>query len=128
MTNGISTKHKVLNILLSVIFLLFAYVQLNDPDPMVWFSIYFLVAIGLLVSTFRGLPLILLYVAFAALILFAGYHLPYFVQWLSSEDHSSLFGEMSNDRYYIEGTREFFGLLIALAALVHLIFQNRNRQ
>jgi hypothetical protein len=35
---------------------------------------------------------------------------------------------MSEDRYYLEGTREFLGLLIALAAVIYLTVQNRRRQ
>ena len=36
---------KALNISLAILFFLFAYVQLNDPDPVIWFSVYFIVAL-----------------------------------------------------------------------------------
>ena len=118
---------KALNITLAVLFALFAYVQLNDPDPIVWFSIYFVVGLLALISAFRSLPMILLYAVFAGLVLYSGLHFPHLVQWLVSEEPGDLFGEMTDDKYYIEGTREFLGLLIAIAAIVYLMVQNRRR-
>ena len=35
---------KVINIILTLLFILFAAVQLNDPDPWLWVAIYGLVA------------------------------------------------------------------------------------
>lgn len=35
---------KVINIILTLLFILFAVVQLNDPDPWLWVAIYGLVA------------------------------------------------------------------------------------
>ena len=124
--NHLSKNARVLNVFLSVVFILFAYVQLNDPDPVLWFTIYFLVAVGLIVSIFVRLPLWALYLASAGLILFAAYHFTYFFQWLNSENRGDLFGEMQGDKYFIEGTREFLGLLIALSAVVYLVRQNRQ--
>ncbi len=125
--NKLSKKSRGLNLFLAVIFVLFALVQLNDPDPLVWFSIYILVAIGLIASVFVRLPIWALYIAVALLVLFAAFHASYFMRWLTSDNHSELFGEMKKDKYYLEGTREFLGLLIALAAVVHLAIQNRIR-
>ena len=125
---ALPTGKRILNFVLFVVFLLFAYVQMNDPDPVIWFSIYFLVAILSLVSAFRGIPMILLYAVFAGLVLYSGFHFPYVVEWMVSEEPKDLFGEMSDDKYYIEGTREFLGLLIALLACVYLMAQNRARE
>jgi hypothetical protein len=106
---------------------LFALVQLNDPDPYVWFAIYILVALALIASIFVSLPMWAIYMAAAGLILYAGFHASYFMEWLSSDNPGELFGEMSEDKYYLEGTREFLGLLIALAAVVYLVAQNRDK-
>ena len=119
---------KALNITLAVLFFLFAYVQLNDPDPVVWFSIYFVVGLLALISAFRPLPMILLYTVFAGLVLYSGLHFPYLIEWLVSEEPGDLFGEMTDDKYYIEGTREFLGLLIAIGAVVYLMVQNKSRK
>jgi hypothetical protein len=99
---------------------MFAYVQFNDPDPVVWILIYGIVAVLLGLSNFLTLPKIVLYVVMAGLILFALFHAGYFLDWLRSEDKSELFGEMVYEKPYIEGTREFLGLLIALGGLWYL--------
>ena len=117
---------KALNITLAVLFALFAYVQLNDPDPVVWFSAYFVVGLLALISAFRPLPMLLLYGVFAALVLYSGLHFPYLIEWLFSEEPGDLFGEMTDEKYYVEGTREFLGLLIAIFAVVYLMAQNRK--
>ena len=124
----LSGSSKIVNVFLSVIFILFAMVQLNDPDPYVWFTIYILVAIALIASIFVRLPMWAIYIAFAGMVLYAGFHASYFLEWLYSDNPGELFGEMSEERYYLEGTREFLGLLIALAAVVYLAIQNRNKK
>lgn len=126
--NKLSKKSRGLNLFLSVIFILFALVQLNDPDPYVWFTIYILVAVALIASIFVRLPMWAIYIAFAGMVLYAGFHASYFLEWLYSDNPGELFGEMSEERYYLEGTREFLGLLIALAAFVYLAIQNRNKK
>ena len=55
-----------------------------------------------------------------ALFVFALFHLGYFYDWLMSDDKSEIFGEMVYEKPYIEGTREFLGLFIAMAALLYL--------
>ena len=41
----------LINWIVCVVFLLFAFVQLNDPDPYVWVAIYGLIAIFFAVVT-----------------------------------------------------------------------------
>ena len=122
----LSLASSILNAALSLIFLLFAVVQLNDPDPAIWFSIYLLTAVLCAVSIFREVPLALLYGFGLVMLFYAAMHLEFAIEWLMSEDKSELFGEMQEDKYYLEGTREFLGLLIALATLVFLIKQQKT--
>jgi len=60
-------------------------------------------------------------VVILAFALFAFYHVGHFYDWLLSDDKSELFGDMIYDKPYIEGTREFMGLLIAIGALIYLL-------
>ncbi len=53
-------------------------------------------------------------------------HIPSFWQWIISNDKSDLFGEMAYDQPYIEGTREFLGLLMADMALAFHLYWKRN--
>ncbi|MGA9269133.1 MAG: transmembrane 220 family protein [Lutimonas sp.] len=122
----LGTTRTVINIFLSLVFILFAIVQLNDPDPIIWFSIYLLTAVLCAVSIFRKIPLVLLYGFGLILLFYAAMHLEFAIEWILSEDKRELFDEMQKDKYYLEGTREFLGLLIALAALVFLIKQQKT--
>ncbi len=122
----LSLGSSILNAALTLIFLLFALVQLNDPDPAIWFSIYLLTAVLCAVSIFREIPLALLYGFGLVMLFYASIHLEFAIEWLMSEDKSELFGEMQEDKYYLEGTREFLGLLIALTTLVFLIKQQKT--
>jgi len=123
----LKTSSKIVNVIIALLFFLFAKLQLNDPDPIVWFSIYAVIGIMFVYSTFRLLPNWILYLTLAGTLGFAIYHLPYFLEWIKTENKSELFGEMQSERYYIEGTREFMGLLIVLLALTYLLIQNRKR-
>jgi hypothetical protein len=122
----LGTSRTVVNIFLALVFILFAIVQLNDPDPVIWFSIYLLTAVLCAVSIFRKLPLALLYGLGLVLLFYAAMHLEFAVEWILSENRGELFGEMQEDKYYLEGTREFLGLLIAIAALMFLIQQQKT--
>ncbi|MCP4884051.1 MAG: hypothetical protein GY908_09675 [Flavobacteriales bacterium] len=112
---------KLINWIISVIFLLFAFVQLNDPDPYVWLAIYGLIAILFAISNFRHIPKIIIQVFITGLVFFALYHVGYFYDWLLSNDKSELFRDMIYDKPYVEGTREFMGLIIAVGALIFLL-------
>jgi hypothetical protein len=101
-------------------------VQLNDPDPFIWVSIYLVIAIFSLVSIFRKIPRLLLYGFGIVLLFYASMHIEYFIAWLMSENKSDLFGEMKEDKIYLEGTREFLGLVIALAALAWIAVQQKT--
>ncbi len=118
---------KIINLFICAIFLLFTYVQLNDPDPYVWVMVYGLVAILFAVSSFFRIPKIIFQAVILALVLFAFFHVGYFYDWLLSDNKSELFGDMIYAKPYVEGTREFMGLLIAIGALIYLLKKsNKN--
>ena len=48
---------------------------------------------------------------------YASYLIPDVLEWATSENREALFGAMSDDLPYIEGSRKFPGLLIAELAL-----------
>ena len=82
----LGTSRTVVNIFLALVFILFAIVQLNDPDPVIWFSIYLLTAVLCAVSIFRKLPLALLYGLGLVLLFYAAMHLEFAVEWILSEN------------------------------------------
>ena len=97
---------------------MFALVQLNDPDPIHWVILYGIVALVSLVSNFRKIPKSLIYLLTLILLVYAGFHFNYFTTYLQIEDKNELFGKMVYEKPYLEGTREFLGLIMAAAALL----------
>ena len=118
---------KIINWILCVVFLLFAYLQFNDPDPLIWVMVYGTVAVFFAVSNFVTIPKIVFYTVILGLVLFSIMHFDFFTAWLKSDDKSELVGDMVYEKPYIEGTREFMGLLIAIGALIYLFKQNMRK-
>lgn len=119
----VSNKVKISNIILFVLFFVFAVLQLNDPDPFLWVFIYMLTAFLAIVSNYRTLPKVLLWVVLGALLIYSIFYVPALIDWLQIENKNEIFGEMVYDKPYLEGTREFLGLLLAAAAIFYLIKQ-----
>jgi hypothetical protein len=116
---------KIVYGLLGVLFGTFAFFQLNDPDPFIWvviFGVVSLISILRLVGFFhRSLTLVILLLVG----LFTLLHAPYFWEWAVSNEGSDLFGSMNENLPYLEGTREFLGLIMAdLALAFHLYWKN----
>ncbi|MEM8894591.1 MAG: transmembrane 220 family protein [Bacteroidota bacterium] len=112
-------RKKIIDGMLAVLFLLFAVVQFNDPDPLLWIAIYGIVAlvsIGAFFNKYHHYTLIslILIITVWSLIL-----VPNVFAWLTSSDLSQIAGEMMDDVPHIEGTREFGGLVIADIALIY---------
>ncbi|WP_100613021.1 transmembrane 220 family protein [Confluentibacter lentus] len=116
---NINKSRKIINIVLFILFVLFAFVQLNDPDPMVWFTIYGIVAFICLIANYKKISKILLWIFIIALVIYSTRHFSYFIDWFKIDHKEELFGEMVYEKPYLEGTREFLGLLIAVIALAY---------
>jgi len=48
--------HKIINFLLALMFVIFAYLQLNDPDPIVWVPIYGVMILVCAMAMFKYYP------------------------------------------------------------------------
>ena len=118
---------KITNFILTLIFLLFAFVQINDPDPILWILIYGNMAVLCVLAMFKMrfmywlAATIVLYGIYAALLINGAW------EWLQSPDRSLLFDDLAKMQYpYIEETREFLGLLICITAAAFHILSNRK--
>jgi hypothetical protein len=117
----------IFNVILFLAFSVFAYLNLNDKDSWLWVSIYKIAGILCLITVF-GLhyPTISL----AVVAFYLGYSLFLFFSkngvwdWMTQYKRESLVQSMQATKPYIEKTREFFGLLIASAALLMNYFVN----
>jgi len=117
---------KVINIILTLLFILFAVVQMNDPDPWLWVAIYGLVAVvsGFAISKKYNKGVI--YVGIAICIIGIGILFPEFINWVKMGT-PNIAETMKTERSYIEFVREFFGLGISLVALLFHFFQMRKK-
>jgi len=116
---------KVLNLLLMLVFALFALAQYDDSDGWSWIIVYLFVAVTSFFA-FRGdynkgiLALgMILVLGWMALLL------PGFMNWINS-GMPSITSEMKADAPYVESTREFLGLFLAFITLIFHFYQSRN--
>ena len=110
----------ILNIIFTISFLGFAYVNLNDPDAWLWVSIYMIATVFCVLAIFKKFyPVLYLftmgfYLAYAAWIFFSRDGVR---DWITKYKRPSIVETMQAEKPYIEKTREFFGLLIITGAL-----------
>ena len=120
---------KILNLVLAVLFVVFAFVQINDPDPVLWILIYGLMAVVCVLAAFGHYYL---WPSLGLLVAFAAYSLVFLsgvIEWIRSDDRSMLFDNIAKMQYsFIEETREFLGLFICMVVLImHLIRARMTR-
>ena len=115
----IRISKKTINWILFLMFMAFAMVQLNDPDGIIWFLIYAMVSLICLYSNFRTIPKIILLISIALLIGYSAYHFSLFIDYLQSDHKEEIFGEMVYEKPYLEGSREFLGLLLAALGVLY---------
>lgn len=112
--------HKIFSTLLFIMFVYFASLQFNDPDPQIWVTIYGAAALLHILSVFN---IYNKYVTLAVMIILGIYdlfYIPGVVEWLQQPDKGDVFGMMRVDRIWIEESREFLGLVIAIGSLYYL--------
>ena len=118
---------KVLTLIIGLIFLLFATLQYNDPDPWAWIFIYGLIALLSLLSAFGIYSKWIAYIVLAISLFWMILLLPGLWQWLRYEPLDALLYGMSPDKMYIEESREFLGLLMGAAGVYFVIKQNARK-
>lgn len=112
---------RVLNIVLTLWFLLSAAVQFNDPDALRWIAIYGATALIAGLAVFMRFYVPLIVVTLAVCLAWSLYLMPSVLQLFLHHEPSQLLNGMSPDRPYVEEARESLGLLIAAAALIYLL-------
>lgn len=111
----------IFNIILFLVFSVFAYLNLNDKDSWLWVSIYMIAGILCLLTVFDlhypilSLAIVAFYLVYALILFFSKNGV---WDWLTKYKKESLVQSMQATKPYIEKTREFFGLLIASAAVL----------
>jgi len=110
-------------------FLGFASLQVNDPDPVVWILIYGAMAVVCVMAIFEVYNKILMAVLAIAYIVYCVILWPSVLIWLAQEDRGVLFSEVMRMKYpYIEESREFLGLVICLMVLAFCTIRSLRKK
>lgn len=109
-------------------FIVFAFLQLNDPDPIIWILIYGIMAVVCVLAIFEFYPRNLLIILAAIYLLYSVYYFPGVKVWLSHDNKAQLFDNVAKMEHpFIEESREFLGLMINVAVLVFYIVRSRKK-
>jgi hypothetical protein len=118
---------RIVNFVLAVMFLAFAFLQLNDPDPFIWILIYGIMAVTCVLAAFEFYSRKFLIVVLVLYVAYSLVYIPGLLEWLSMENKTDLFSEeMKESHPYIEQSREFLGLMICVAVLAFYVFRSRR--
>jgi hypothetical protein len=119
---------KIVKIFLAVLFLLFALVQINDPDPLLWILIYGAMVVISVMSIFHRYPTGVMIVMAAGYLIMTTIYFPGFATWLGSSDRYLLFDDLAKMQFpYIEEAREFLGLIICIVVLLFYFYISRRK-
>jgi len=122
---------KIFNLIFCILFILFAALQYNDPDPYLWIPIYMYSSI-LCWFAFRGKYYKRAYAI--GITLYVGYAIFLFVEqngvwdWITKHDAANIVESMHAEKPWIEDAREFFGLVILIVVLsINYFYSWRHR-
>lgn len=112
---------RILDYVIAAVFFVMAGLQYNDPDPIYWVAVYGgtgLIALSKAFGRFSEFWAALTIGAVVAGLLYA---VPGVLNFFEHGAFEELIGEMQASKPYIESTREFGGLLIALIVLASYV-------
>lgn len=122
---------KIFNIIFAILFVVFAGLQYNDPDPYIWIPIYLFAAficwMGARQKFYPVLTLlgVLIYALYALYLFFEKDGV---IDWVTEHNAENIAGQMKAATPWIEDTREFFGLLLTSFALLMNYFYWKRRK
>ena len=121
---------KFFNIFFSIVFILFAVVQYNDPDPFLWVPIYLYPALLCFLKFIqKPIPSLAYWAGFLVFGVYAIYKMfdtNGIINWVQFHNASNIVSTMKAEKPWIEESREFFGLVIILIVLGINYIQKSN--
>lgn len=121
---------KAFNVVFIIVFIIFAALQYNDPDPYIWMPIY-LYGAWLCYQAYHKKYNSKLYIA--GFVVYLGYALFLLldktgvINWATQHNAINIAAQMKADKPWIEETREFFGLLIIVGVMLANMFWLRKQ-
>lgn len=116
-TYMVQALKKFLSVCAVILFLLFAFVQLNDPDAFVWTTFYLLCASIPLLALFDRCYFYFNASILMLVVIMAARYFPGFLEYLPQAKSEPLMQGMNTQKPYIEETREFLGSCLVIAIL-----------
>ncbi len=116
---------KIFNIIFIILFIAFAAVQYNDPDPYVWMAIYLYAAFlcyRAIQHRYNKALYIIGLVAYSLYGVYLFFAKSGVLDWVNEHHSESIVQTMKAQKPWIEETREFFGLVIVIAVLLINMF------
>jgi len=121
---------KIFNIAFCVIFIVFAALQYNDPDPYLWVPIYLWVAFLCMQAAknkFFPKAYIITIIVFSIYAIYKVVDQNGLLDWINEHHAENIAETMKAEKPWIEESREFFGLLILIGVLIiNLIYAKRK--
>ena len=112
---------KTFNYIFALIFIVFAALQYNDPDPYLWIPIYLYPAYLCLQEARNKKVLKELYqtgfIGFGLYAIYKMFDTNGIIDWIKYHNASSIASTMKAETPWVEESREFFGLVIILTIM-----------
>ncbi len=108
---------KTIHLLFALTLVAFAYLQLNDPDPVVWTLFYLICAVVPLLELINKRNRYVFWIAVGLCILDLGIYTHGASTYYLHSNEEALMQSMNPAKPYIEEAREFLGSLIALVLI-----------
>ncbi|MBL7761832.1 MAG: transmembrane 220 family protein [Chitinophagaceae bacterium] len=122
---------KIFNIAFCVIFIVFAALQYNDPDPYLWVPIYLWVAFLCMQAAknkFFPKAYIITIIVFSIYAIYKVVDQNGLLDWINEHHAENIAETMKAEKPWIEESREFFGLLILIGVLIiDLVYAKRKK-
>lgn len=120
---------KIVHALLAVMFLIFALLQINDPDPYIWIPIYGAMTVVCIMAFYGRYNTKLIIALLVFYVTYSFFFMPGVKVWMRQEDKAQLFDNVAKMEHpFIEESREFLGLLINIVVLGVYLFISRKKK
>lgn len=108
---------KITHSIFVLILIAFAYLQLNDPDPVVWIIFYLICTVVPLLELLNRRNRYVFWIAVGLCVIDLGIYTHGAYTYYLHSNEEALMQSMNPDKPYIEEAREFLGTLIALVMI-----------
>jgi hypothetical protein len=123
---------KIFNLIFCVLFVLFAALQYNDPDPYIWMPIYLYSAtLCYLAAKQKFYPKAYLvgFIVYGAYAVYLFFDKTGVLDWVQEHQSESMVQTMKATKPWIEESREFFGLVILIVVLaINWLYSKRKQR